>query len=309
MTLISYVDGFDATNFTTKGGVVGPTGIVTLPASTAVTSILSTVSTYSLSGSVFYCQVTVTPSSAPYAIWIGMSDATDITDIAVGHGNDVYWVITSVGDSVTNTATVKRTESGTNTATGASPAILPNTFWLRVRDFGGSFIFEASPDNFDWVTVATLPEASATAFLANASWFAIAGFNSASAATVSVTVSNFNVTPPVITAPTLTVPHVSMPFDLEETGRPSYCEQDSVEDVQSCVLNLLSCQVGANPYDPDFGRPEFRGDIQPVDTSDLLEQVTDYEPRLDDLDIEVAQSLIEVGVEQISVSGTVRQET
>lgn len=99
-------------------------------------------------------------------------------------------------------------------------------------------------------------------------------------------------------------PHVQMPFRLGANGRPKYCDQDSAEDVQSCVLNLLSCPQGDNPYDADFGRPDLRGDPEPLQLQALTNAVATYETRLNDLSADESLSMV-LGIVQILVSGDV----
>lgn len=107
---------------------------------------------------------------------------------------------------------------------------------------------------------------------------------------------------PSATAPI--TPHVQIPFALNANGRPTYCDQDSVEDVESCVMNIVSCPQGDNPYDSDFGRPDFRGQPIPMQLSGLTQAVTKYEPRLQDVSAEQALSTV-TGVVQVLLSGDV----
>lgn len=114
------------------------------------------------------------------------------------------------------------------------------------------------------------------------------------------------VQPPALT-PSATAPitpHVQIPFALNANGRPTYVDQDSVEDVESCIINIVSCPQGDNPYDQDFGRPDLRGLPLPMQLSGLTDAVTKYEGRLRDVSAEQALSTV-TGVVQVLLSGDV----
>jgi hypothetical protein len=99
----------------------------------------------------------------------------------------------------------------------------------------------------------------------------------------------------------IAIPHISMPFTLNPlTGKPNYCEQGSAEDVQSQVLNLLTCPVGANPYDADFGNPLDPFSAAPLDLSGLVDRLGEYVPALTAVDI--SQSFDPQGLVQAVLS-------
>lgn len=94
-----------------------------------------------------------------------------------------------------------------------------------------------------------------------------------------------------------------MPFRLSVlTGRPRYCEQDSAEDVGSCVVNLVACPQGANPYDAAFGVPLVLFNTLPVDTSGIVSAVSAQETRLQELTATEARDTV-TGALDIALTG------
>jgi hypothetical protein len=85
---------------------------------------------------------------------------------------------------------------------------------------------------------------------------------------------------------TVAIPHVQTPLVLNAlTGRPTYCEQDSPEDVASGILNIVSCTKGQDPYDPNFGIDSFGFEQLPLQVADIIEDITAYETRLSNLSV------------------------
>lgn len=115
--------------------------------------------------------------------------------------------------------------------------------------------------------------------------------------------------PPSLTVPTSgdqanIVPTFQMPFSLLPTGRPTICDQGSVEDIASQVLNVLSCPVGANPYDPTFGRPDVEGQKIPLNMTALIGTVQQQVPDLLSLDAEESYEIVSAAV-QIALTGSI----
>lgn len=98
------------------------------------------------------------------------------------------------------------------------------------------------------------------------------------------------------------VPTFQMPFSLLPTGRPAICDQGSVQDIASQVLNVLSCPVGANPYDPSFGRPDLEGQKVSLNLAALTSAVQQQVPALASLDAEQSYEIVS-GAVQIALTG------
>lgn len=93
------------------------------------------------------------------------------------------------------------------------------------------------------------------------------------------------------------VPTFQMPFSLLPSGRPTICDQGSTEDIASQVLNVVSCPVGANPYDPTFGRPDLEGQKIPLNLAALVSAVQQQVPDLLSLDAEQSYDLVAAAVD------------
>ena len=79
------------------------------------------------------------------------------------------------------------------------------------------------------------------------------------------------------------LPHFVTPFSLGSTGKPKVAEQDSTDDVRSCVLNILSCPLGGHLGDSAFGTPSILFQTIPIDPTPLMNAVQEYEPRAQNL--------------------------
>ena len=78
------------------------------------------------------------------------------------------------------------------------------------------------------------------------------------------------------------LPHLPINFRfVTEDGmpRPTVVEQDSYEDIASCVETILRCPVDWRPELPEFGSvdPTFRQ--APIDTDSMLAAVRQWEDR------------------------------
>lgn len=73
-------------------------------------------------------------------------------------------------------------------------------------------------------------------------------------------------------------PHFAIPFRM---GVRSFLavEQDTDDDIISCVYNLLLTRVGEREMNPDFGSPEFVFQTQPLDVDRLIDIIAEFEPR------------------------------
>jgi hypothetical protein len=97
------------------------------------------------------------------------------------------------------------------------------------------------------------------------------------------------------------IPQPLMPFALDGTGHPQVCEQGSTQDVASQALVLMSCPIGANPYDPDFGVPAQLFQTVPINLSGIIAALAQYVPAL--TDVGSSQSINALGVITELVAG------
>lgn len=78
-------------------------------------------------------------------------------------------------------------------------------------------------------------------------------------------------TPPVL--PTLLSPFTFI------NGVAHTAEQDSVQDVESCVYNTTVCPQGFRDDTPTFGVPEVLFDAQPANLNAFVAAIERWEPR------------------------------
>lgn len=89
------------------------------------------------------------------------------------------------------------------------------------------------------------------------------------------------------------LPHFASPFSLDATGKPVITEQDSTTDVESCVLNIVSCPLGGHLGDSHFGIPAVLFETIPIDPSPILAAIQEYEPRALNLTAEDIGSILD----------------
>jgi phage baseplate assembly protein W len=79
------------------------------------------------------------------------------------------------------------------------------------------------------------------------------------------------------------VPHIAFPMRLDAAGALVTNEQDSLDEVQQCVLVLLRTPLGARPLAPGVGvaDPTFTDGIDPEALTATLTNVETGEPRAD----------------------------
>ena len=101
------------------------------------------------------------------------------------------------------------------------------------------------------------------------------------------------------------IPHFSVPFRFAH-GRASVNEQDSVDEIASCVFTVMACPKGFRSELPEFGIPDPVFKQQPLDLAELAAAVELWEPRAETLltDAKNADELIA----QIDVLVNVRTE-
>lgn len=109
----------------------------------------------------------------------------------------------------------------------------------------------------------------------------------------SATVTDPSQPGPAILTPSVTIPHVTFPLTINRTtSAVSVAEQDSQQDILSCVRMILACPTGTCPEIPGFGRPDPTFSPVPVDTAGLAAAIQFWEPRV-----------VNVNVSQADVAG------
>jgi phage baseplate assembly protein W len=72
--------------------------------------------------------------------------------------------------------------------------------------------------------------------------------------------------------------HWQYPFQFVE-GSANVVEQDSQEDIISCVEVIASTPIGAREEIPDFGMEQAVFSLQPIDTAPVVAAIVQWEPR------------------------------
>lgn len=101
------------------------------------------------------------------------------------------------------------------------------------------------------------------------------------------------------------IPHFSVPFRFAH-GHASVVEQDSVDEIASCVFTVMACPKGFRSELPEFGIPDPVFKTQPLDLDELTAAIELWEPRAETLLSEAATA--DELVAQIDVLVNVRTE-
>jgi hypothetical protein len=73
-------------------------------------------------------------------------------------------------------------------------------------------------------------------------------------------------------------PHFALPFQLGKNGA-AVNEQDTIEDIATCVVAIVSTHVGWRDEEPEFGIPELTFRRIPVGAAEVLDMIAGQEPR------------------------------
>jgi hypothetical protein len=76
-------------------------------------------------------------------------------------------------------------------------------------------------------------------------------------------------------------PHFVYPLRIDGSGHIATVEQDSVDDILSCVYIALKTPRGSRPYVPNFGVDDFTFSKGLVSLTDIQTQIQESEPRAD----------------------------
>ena len=74
-------------------------------------------------------------------------------------------------------------------------------------------------------------------------------------------------------------PHFDLPFRFLTNNGAAVEEQDSYEDIANCVEAICRCPYGFRVDNANFGFPNVELLNQPVVSEDVIETVSDQEPR------------------------------
>jgi phage baseplate assembly protein W len=74
------------------------------------------------------------------------------------------------------------------------------------------------------------------------------------------------------------VPHFAFPFRLNGNSF-AVIEQDTVQEVQQCVVILLLTPAGSRLVLPNYGTPETLYTQTPANVAGILARLTNWEPR------------------------------
>jgi phage baseplate assembly protein W len=75
------------------------------------------------------------------------------------------------------------------------------------------------------------------------------------------------------------VPHLAFPVRLFGTSFLSY-EQDTIDDIASCVELILLYEPGSREMLPEFGTQDPTFETQPIDLQQIAAAVERWEPRV-----------------------------
>ena len=84
---------------------------------------------------------------------------------------------------------------------------------------------------------------------------------------------------PVSTVTPTTVPHMTFPLTFSATNGVSVCDQDSDEDIISCVQAVANCTLGEFPLIPSFGIPDLTFTQMPISSSRIASSIQLWEQR------------------------------
>ncbi len=105
----------------------------------------------------------------------------------------------------------------------------------------------------------------------------------------------------------VTTPHFASPFTLAPSGRVIVNEQNSQEDVEDAVYNVVVCPQGAKLGDPSFGVPFLLFSNLPLDTGPTVAAIQRLEPRATVAIIQSAAT--NAGIENLMVNVSVAGST
>jgi hypothetical protein len=73
-------------------------------------------------------------------------------------------------------------------------------------------------------------------------------------------------------------PHFALPFNLSSLGALQN-EQDTIEDISTCVVAIMSTHLGWRDEVPEFGIPDLAFRKVPIGAADIYDMIGQQEPR------------------------------
>jgi len=77
----------------------------------------------------------------------------------------------------------------------------------------------------------------------------------------------------------INIPHFDYPFRLNADGHVVVVEQDSSDEIESCLISPLTTEKGQRIELPKYGIDSMLFELQPLPLDRLLNTIIDQEPR------------------------------
>lgn len=74
-------------------------------------------------------------------------------------------------------------------------------------------------------------------------------------------------------------PHFAFPMTRAAGGAVATVEQDTIDDVEACVLAVVYVHTGEVDGSPDLGHPDWTFMQQPIGRNEIAAQIVASEPR------------------------------
>lgn len=75
------------------------------------------------------------------------------------------------------------------------------------------------------------------------------------------------------------VPHFDYPFRFDFNNHAACVEQDSIEDIENCIVSILLTEIGARIEIPEYGMESMLFKQQPLSSGDIYNAITSQESR------------------------------
>jgi phage baseplate assembly protein W len=96
------------------------------------------------------------------------------------------------------------------------------------------------------------------------------------------------------------IPHFAFPFKFTPAGPAAEVEQDSPQDVASCVAAVLSYPAGSRADVPTFGVPDQSFRANGANVQEIREALNEWEPRAS-AELDLDDDLLAQGVVSVQV--------
>ena len=92
------------------------------------------------------------------------------------------------------------------------------------------------------------------------------------------------------------LPHVTLPIRFG-----NYVEQDSDDEIATCVEAITRCELGFREEAPEFGIPSRLFDMAPLDYESIRSAIEEQEPRAS-VDVSGSTDLVDEAVQRLEVN-------